>query len=547
MAAMYQEISGEIRNGENDNGNGNEISRREIKAAIAKGMELRALHASLSPATRTFPSSASPVSRHAPHFSAHDYPVFTPSYEDEPLPGYRHTLSDYEESWGEYNLDGRNLYETTILSDYRTTNASFTRNRISNYSRSRRNSLGDIKSLSSCNKYNPALIGNDSDGHTKNYRKSNIIVPLTDSHVSLHSKPRNIKGLSLSWLFPKLRKKNKNVSSPKFPKSEEVSSSQMLEEFGMVSIETLKKELVKAHESRNLALIEVSEMKSTLGELGQKLEHLETYCEELKKALRQALQVKKSSPTENLTKLPKRGKLIDENAEEARVEEFLQVLSDARLSVKQFCKTLLGQIKETDVSLVDNLNSILQPYKVSLNSDLVLYHLEAIINQSLYQDFENCTFQKNGTPKFLDPQQDRQTRFKSFLSLRNLSWDEVSRKGTKYYCAEFSKFCDQKMSDIIATLGWIRPWAEELLQRFFVAAKCLWLLHLLAFSFNPVLGILRVDEYKPFDSHYMEDTFSDRQGSKGSRRVKIMVNPGFYVHDRVLKCKVLCRYKSSIV
>ncbi|KAK4492411.1 hypothetical protein RD792_003216 [Penstemon davidsonii] len=44
------------------------------------------------------------------------------------------------------------------------------------------------------------------------------------------------------------------------------------------------------------------------------------------------------------------------------------------------------------------------------------------------------------------------------------------------------------------TLGWTRPWLEELLEAFFVAAKCIWLLHLLAFSFNPVLGILRVDE-----------------------------------------------------
>lgn len=74
MAAIYQEKS------ENGN-NGDEISRQDIQAAFAKAVELRALHAALvqgnSPANLRLPSS-SPVSRHAPHFSAQDYPVFTP-------------------------------------------------------------------------------------------------------------------------------------------------------------------------------------------------------------------------------------------------------------------------------------------------------------------------------------------------------------------------------------------------------------------------------------------------------------------------------------
>lgn len=73
MAAIYQEHS--------ENGQGVEFSRQDIQSAIAKAVELRALHAALmqgrrSPPTSTY--SASPVSRHAPHYSAQDYPVFTP-------------------------------------------------------------------------------------------------------------------------------------------------------------------------------------------------------------------------------------------------------------------------------------------------------------------------------------------------------------------------------------------------------------------------------------------------------------------------------------
>lgn len=421
------------------------------------------------------------------------------------------------------------------------------------YKSSRRNSLADFKSVSSCNRCKPATITTESQNVTRNSKNSNIVVPLTDSHSSVQSQPKN-RGM-MSWLFPKLKKKQKNENSPNRTESEEVS--QIFKDLGILSIETLKRELIEANQNRDAALMEVAEMKSSLGELSQKLEYLEGYCEELKKALRQATQAKDSQVIEKLGNFPNRGKSIDGNgenlmpvSEEVMVEGFLQIVSEARLSVKQFCKTLVGQIEETDGTLMDNLNLLLQPHKLSLNSKYskaVLYHLEAIINQSLYQDFENCVFQKNGSPKHLDPQLDRQAQFSSFVALRNLSWNEVLRKGTKYYSEEFSKFCDQKMSFIITTLNWTRPWPEQLLQAFFVAAKCIWLLHLLAFSFNPPLGILRVEENKSFDSHYMEDIFMDRQRSHGPSRVqvKIMVMPGFYVQDRVLRCKVLCRYKSA--
>ena len=62
MAAINQESNGE--NGV--------VSRRDIEAAMAKAVELRALHASL------LQGKSSPLSRHATHFSAQDYPVFTP-------------------------------------------------------------------------------------------------------------------------------------------------------------------------------------------------------------------------------------------------------------------------------------------------------------------------------------------------------------------------------------------------------------------------------------------------------------------------------------
>ncbi|KAF5748776.1 DNA double-strand break repair rad50 ATPase [Tripterygium wilfordii] len=574
----------------NYSNNNHEVSRHDIRSSIAKSVELRALHAALvqnSPASLKFASST-PASRPLSQFSAHDYPIFTPTYDDETVQVYPRipmkslTIS---ESWDEHGCLGGNDNETVVqkymkdisasrkglttslstseshicpLEDHKSVTALSINNvnvlhtspGTEFYNSSRRNSLGDFKSVSSCNRCKPTLIATESEFVRRNSKNSNVVVPLTDSHSSVLSQTKN-RGV-ISWLFPKLRKKYKSESSPNRTESEEVSQV-LSKDLGILSIEALKRELIKANECKETALFEVSEMKSSLSELKQKLEYLENYCEELKKALKQASQARES---QKLTNVPRRGKSIDGNgensmpvSEEVMGEGFLQIVSEARLSVKQFCKILLSQIDETDGTLIDNLNSFLQPYKLSLNSNYskkaVLYHFEAVINQELYQDFENCVFQKKGSPKHLDPQQDRQAQFSSFVALRDLSWNEVLRKGTKYYSEEFSKFCDQRMNFIITTMNWTRPWPEQLLQAFFVSAKCIWLLHLLAFSFNPPLGILRVEENRSFDPDFMEDMFMDKQRSYGPSRVKIMVMPGFYVHDRVLRCKVLCRYKSE--
>lgn len=70
--------------------NNHEISKQEVQTAIAKAVELRAIHAALlhgnSPANLKLPSSASPsILRTSDQFSAQDYPVFTPVSASAPL------------------------------------------------------------------------------------------------------------------------------------------------------------------------------------------------------------------------------------------------------------------------------------------------------------------------------------------------------------------------------------------------------------------------------------------------------------------------------
>ncbi|KAJ3707398.1 hypothetical protein LUZ61_011103 [Rhynchospora tenuis] len=568
------------------------VQRQELQAAIAKAVELRALHAALlqgssagSPLIRLPQAVASPFSRVSNKFPTEDYPVFTPSYE-EPLPRNNsicpenRSLSDNwsnigserkrepqtqiqdEESTSiEYenpnnlsssNSEPPNLFSASIehhllnrvhCANHLLTPLSLSAPEFAPNSTSRRTSSGDFKPVTTCNTCKPATIN-----------KADLTEPM--SVQAPIRKPH--KTQILSWLFHKTNKKKtkpRSASSPNTVAGSE-NMSQLLKEWGVFSLESLKKELMEANENRDAALAEVAEMRGSLGDLTNKLVSLEAYCEELKKALKQAVNAKNVQAVDrsNLSKRTKSTSIArDHNflpvSHEVMVEGFLQVVSEARLSVKQLCKALINQTEESDgFDLLDRLNSLLQPYHVTIgdskcSSKSVLYHLEAVLNQSLYQDFENCSFRKNGCPKYLDPKKECHDKFSSFVSLRNLSWNEVLRKGTKYYCEDFSRFCDQKMSCIVSHLGWSKPWPEQLLQCFFVAAKCIWLLHLLAFSFSPPLVILRVEEGRRYDTVYMEEIVLEMRRGQVPDRVKVMVMPGFYVQDRVLKCRVICSYQ----
>ncbi|KAI4386271.1 hypothetical protein MLD38_004217 [Melastoma candidum] len=409
------------------------VTRQEIRAAIAKAVELRALHAALthnhssaaSPARLPlYPSSPSPFATHSAssHCSATDYPVFAPSYGGEL---YRSESQALSGNWDDFGFWPGKADESGILSGYGGGNPSLRKGfnatsegfdshicPIDDDQRSvtassainitapsaspgpelykyghgdHGNSMEDVKSVSSCNRCRPAVITSV---------QANTVVPLTNPLPSQQTKVGHGGGGSggafLSWFLPRIKKKHKNENSSNRTESEDVT--QIIKDLGIVSIEALKKELTEAHENRDAALAEVAEMRSSLGDLRDKLEYLETYCEGLKKALKLAT-VKESWPQHQIGILPAKGKSVNlalespmPVTEEVMTEGFLQLVSEAILSVRQFCKTLFSQVEEADSNLMESLNALLHPYKLSVGSrysKAVSYHLEAIINESL--------------------------------------------------------------------------------------------------------------------------------------------------------------------
>ncbi|CAL9194668.1 unnamed protein product [Musa hybrid cultivar] len=554
------------------------------------------------------PVGAASFLRHSnPHSTAEDYPVFTPvrnsmtfyfpfypiflaiihsrlvvrlelvisifcvwqSYEEESLSGFHYIRPEtrsLSETWSAIQVEGKNDATINIDAQKNKQNICSKNEHLSkrsscinhisflqaslvtdtHISSSGRSSPGEHETIKKCNTCKPVTISREPEREHRNLKTVLSTTSLHDTGTSKHVHTKH-RGPVLSWLFPKSKRKPKPEMLPHPIESEEMS--QFLNDWGLLSFESLKKELLEANKNKDAALAEVTKMRSLFGELQQKLVNLEMYCEELKKALKQAAHVKSCQVTDrpNLPKRTKTSGCVKDKlmpvSHEVMMEGFLQIVSEARLSIKQFSKMLIHHIEETECDMMEKLNLLLQHQQMSSSkkhSKVMLYHVEALINQCLYQDFENCIFQKNGSPKFLDPQQERRENYSAFLALRNLSWNEVLHKGTKYYSKNFSTFCDQKMSCIASLLNWSRLWPEQLLQCFFIAAKFIWLLHLLAFSFSPPLMILRVDENRIFDPLYMEDILLDKKRAHIAAQVKIMVMPGFYIQDKVLKCRVLC-------
>ncbi|KAG7956823.1 hypothetical protein I3843_11G143000 [Carya illinoinensis] len=323
------------------------------------------------------------------------------------------------------------------------------------------------------------------------------------------------------------------------------------EEQWKIAVAELSHKLIQATRKRDEALLEASRLKYSMAELEKKLNKLEVYCHNLKSGLEECstnshYQIGKSHSNRLVNHL---GYL---SVNDKVIEHFLVSVSEARSSVRLLCRALTMQLRQMGNKVYERISILLQPYdiKVSLskNPRILIFYLEALLNQAFYEDFESAGFQKNSSNQILNLIDRCEANFESFTLLQELTWEEVLNKGTRHFSEDFSRFCDRKMSEIVAMLGWNRAWPEPLLQAFFVASKSVWLVHLLATSVHPSLPIFRVDKGAGFDGVYMEDMGGDKMRTLMPSVVRIMVAPGFYVYGSIssmVKCKVLCRYCNS--
>lgn len=374
----------------------------------------------------------------------------------------------------------------------------------------------------SCNKCRP------------NSREKISVVPLDNSGLNKQSSSASPNGIFKS-IFSSLTKK-----SPSRPLELSVAAR---EEQWKIAIAELSHKLIQATRKRDEALLESSKLKYSMAELEKKLNKLEIYCHNLKSGL----EVCTTSSPHQIRKVHNTSIKIGD--QDKVVEHFLVSVSEARSSVRLLSRALTIQLRQLGAKVYDRISSLLQPYDIKIpfskNPRSLLFYLEALLNKAFFEDFESIEFQKNSANQILNPIDRCEANFASFTVLQGLTWEDVLNKGTKHFSGDFSKFCDRKMSEIVAMLGWNRAWPEPLLQSFFGASKNVWLVHLLANSVHPSLTVFRVDKGMRFDSVYMEDMGGAKARRLVPTMVRIMVAPGFYVYGNVVKCKVLSRYYNN--
>ncbi|XP_011081115.1 IRK-interacting protein [Sesamum indicum] len=396
----------------------------------------------------------------------------------------------------------------------------------------KRQETGEEAAGVSCNKCRPSN------------REKISVVPLENNGVHRLSMA-SPNGIFKSFLA--------SLAMKKSPRSMDAAASSAMsrEEHWKILVAELSNKLIQATRKRDEAILEASKLKYSMAELEKKLNKLEIYCHSLKSGLEVCSSGNNNPQYQKQHKSPSRVNYqpIKVGDQEKVIDHFLVLVSEARSSVRILSRALALQLRQMGTKVYDRIALLLQPYEIKIscsrNPRGLLVYLEALLNRALFEDFESIGFQKSAPKSILNPIDHCEANFAMFSRLQGLTWEEVLNKGTKHFSEDFSKFCDRKMSEIVAMLGWNRAWPEPLLQAFFGASKAVWLVHLLANSVHPGLPIFRVDKGVGFDPVYMEDMGGDKARKLVPSMVRIMVTPGFYVYDNVVKCKVLCRYYNN--
>lgn len=198
------------------------------------------------------------------------------------------------------------------------------------------------------------------------------------------------------------------------------------------------------------------------------------------------------------------------------------------------------------------------------------YVLEAITCKLLFQGFENeCFYLEESSSAFMDLEKQRAENYRHY---QQLSVMENTEQYVHSGDTLFTLFCRMKLEDLSDTIPEIASMVKEMVDHAFensfssedtstevttyLAAKlgttfvqlavCVWQVHKLAFSFNPVARIFRVAQSEKFVEKYMESVIFQESESDDDEdmpssdisRVDFMVVPGFLINQAVVRSRV---------
>ncbi|KAG2326219.1 hypothetical protein Bca52824_008947 [Brassica carinata] len=230
------------------------------------------------------------------------------------------------------------------------------------------------------------------------------------------------------------------------------------------------------------------------------------------------------------------------------VELFMSTYEAASKAVHDFSKPLINMMKAAGWDL-DSAAESIEPGVAYAKRPHKKYAFESYICQRMFSGFQHKDFSSESAMAGGD---DSETFFRQFLSLKDM--DPLDALCTNPD-SNFGQFCRSKylilihpkmeasffgnldQRDYVAGGGHPRT---GFYQAFLKLAKSVWILHRLAYSFDPAAKIFQVKKGSEFSDSYMESVLKnivvDEKGE--SPRVGLMVMPGFWIGGSVVQSRV---------
>ncbi|KAH7543999.1 hypothetical protein ACOSP7_031054 [Xanthoceras sorbifolium] len=229
---------------------------------------------------------------------------------------------------------------------------------------------------------------------------------------------------------------------------------------------------------------------------------------------------------------------------------FITVLRHTVKSIRSFVRLMIDEMKSAGWDINAAANSI-HPSVVYYRADHKCFAFESFVCREMFNGFHypNYSLLNKSVP---ETKQLQQIFFERFTELKSVKAKEFLSRKPK---STFAKFCRAKYLQLV------HPKMESsffgnLSQRnlvnsgefpdtgFFTSfaemAKRVWLLHCLAFSFNPEASIFQVNQGCRFSEVYMESIAEEAflAFHESDPRVAFTVVPGFRIGKTVLQCQV---------
>lgn len=219
----------------------------------------------------------------------------------------------------------------------------------------------------------------------------------------------------------------------------------------------------------------------------------------------------------------------------------------AAKAIHDFSKPLINMMKAAGWDLDAAANSI-EPNVVYAKRAHKKYAFESYICQRMFGGFEQESFSVKSDNIIVN----KESFFHQFLALREI--DPLDMLGQNPDSI-FGKFCQSKYLVVVHqkmeasffgnldqrnhVMGGGHP-RTPFYQAFLKLAKSIWLLHKLAYSFEPNVKVFQVKGGSEFSDVYMESVVKNLIMDENDEKPKVglMVMPGFWIGGSVIQSKV---------